>query len=262
MSGFQAPNYTQVPNDFFEMASEMGEAELKVVLCIIRETFGYHRETCELSVRVLARKAGLTPRNAYNGAEKAIERGLIEKTVSQTNTTKWRAVVTGDTALYPLRQRTVFLRKGKPLVKESKEKEIKNEDDEVLATVALRAISKAYESEIGLITAMIADELKEAATDYPLKWTLDAIHECAIQNKRGWKYVLSILKRWKAQGNQEDNKPQQGKQSNYKPRDLVQERYGGIMEWLQEAEQNDDNTTANGSNHGENRGGVPQLKAG
>ncbi len=185
--GFQAPNYTQVPNDFFIMARDMDKAELKVVLYIIRETFGYHRETCEVSIRELATGAGLTARNAYNGAEKAIARGLVEKTVSTTRKTTWRAVVGEDTALYPLRQRTVSLRKSKPLVKEIKEIEIKKNDDDVLAT-----ISKAYSSEIGMITPMIADELREASTEYPVKWTLDAIHESAINNKRGWKYILAM----------------------------------------------------------------------
>lgn len=201
MTGFQAPNYTQVPNDFFIMARDMDKAELKVVLYIIRETFGYHRETCEVSIRELAIGAGLTARNAYNGAEKAIARGLVVKTVSSTHKTTWRAVVGEDTALYPLRQRAVSLRKSKPPVKEIKEIEIKKSDDDVLAT-----ISKAYEQEIGALTPMIAEELGEASTEYPMKWTLDAIHESAVQNKRGWKYILVILKRWKAQGNQEDKK--------------------------------------------------------
>jgi DnaD/phage-associated family protein len=71
---------------------------------------------------------------------------------------------------------------------------------------ALATISRAYESEIGVITGMIRDELIEASTSYPLQWTKDAIHEAAIQNKRGWKYVLAILTRWKAQGNQETMK--------------------------------------------------------
>ena len=63
-------------------------------------------------------------------------------------------------------------------------------------------IARAYESEIGPLTAMIADDLQDAADTYPKQWVLDAIHEAAIQNKRGWKYCLAILRRWKAQGNQ------------------------------------------------------------
>lgn len=64
-------------------------------------------------------------------------------------------------------------------------------------------ISIAYENEIGALTSNIADELKEASATYPLKWVLDAIHECAMNNKRNWKYAQAILKRWKAQGNQD-----------------------------------------------------------
>jgi DnaD/phage-associated family protein len=78
-------------------------------------------------------------------------------------------------------------------------RELKNTDDEA----ALSKIAKAYESEIGVITSMIADDIQDAAKSYPLKWVLDAIHEAAVQNKRGWKYCLAILKRWHAQGNQE-----------------------------------------------------------
>lgn len=86
--------------------------------------------------------------------------------------------------------------------KESKKEYKRNDEDDALAQ-----ISRAYHDEIGLITQVIADELKEASTVYPLQWTLDAIHEAAIMNKRGWKYVLAILTRWKAQGNQEEKKP-------------------------------------------------------
>ena len=87
-------------------------------------------------------------------------------------------------------------------------------DDDVLN--ALAEISRAYESEIGPLTAMIADDLQDAADTYPKQWILDAIHEAAIQNKRGWKYCLAILRRWKAQGNQNPlpgtQKPTNGQQ--------------------------------------------------
>ena len=96
-------------------------------------------------------------------------------------------------------------------------KDIKENEDEAaleksLKDVAMMEISKAYQSEIGMLTPIIADELKDAIDTYPSKWILDAVHEAAIQNKRGWKYILAILKRWHAQGNQEVmTKPQQFK---------------------------------------------------
>ena len=130
----------------------------------------------------------------------------------------------------------------------------KNEDD------VLSQISRAYSSEIGIITPMIADELREASTAFPLQWTKDAIHEAAVQNKRGWKYVLAILTRWKSQGNQEAmNKPQTG--GNYKPRDLIKERYGGIMDWAKEMQENENNLSGNDNHNGKSSSGIPQLEA-
>ena len=89
-----------------------------------------------------------------------------------------------------------------------------NHDDVRRAEFA--EIARAYESEIGALTAMIADELQDAADTYPKQWILDAIHEAAVQNKRGWKYCLAILRRWKAQGNQnslpDTKKPASGPQ--------------------------------------------------
>ena len=85
----------------------------------------------------------------------------------------------------------------------NKEKPNNKHDDDVLKT-----ISRAYESVIGIINPMIADELREASTAYPVQWIMDAIKESATQNKHSWKYVLAILTRWKAQGNQEAMKPQ------------------------------------------------------
>lgn len=78
--------------------------------------------------------------------------------------------------------------------------------EESIEEEPLAQISKAYKNEIGSITAMIADDLKDASVTYPLKWVLDAIHEAAKNNARNWKYVAAILKRWKAQGNQEPMK--------------------------------------------------------
>jgi len=256
MSGFQSPNYTQTPNDLFDvLLPDMGYAELKVTLCILRNTLGYHREGVSLSIRAISRMTGLTPRNVLEGAKVAETRGTITRTVSSTMTTTWLAVIAGDTPCIPKGYRTVSPTRKEVPVKESKEREIKkNEDDEALAK-----ISRAYQSEIGMLTPMIADELREASTAYPVQWTLDAIHEASIQNKRGWKYVLAILTRWKAQGNQEAmNKPQGS--SNFKPRDLIKERYGGIMEWIKEAEEND-NTTDSRIDNGKSGGGFPQLEA-
>ena len=94
MTGFQSPNYTQTPNDLFdELLPEMGLAELKVVLCIIRHTFGYHKDEIKMSIRAIARFTGLNVNSVMEGATKAEAHGLIERNLDGNKTTVWTAIV-------------------------------------------------------------------------------------------------------------------------------------------------------------------------
>ena len=82
MSGFKSPNYTQVPNDLFDvLMCDMECAELKVVLCIVRKTIGYHIEDgkVKFGINKLVKMTGLSKNGVKLGAAKAEERGLIER---------------------------------------------------------------------------------------------------------------------------------------------------------------------------------------
>ena len=57
-----------------------------------------------------------------------------------------------------------------------------------------------YEQNIGMLTPMIADELREAEKVYPETWIKDAIKEAVALNKRNWRYIAAILERWSAEG--------------------------------------------------------------
>ena len=57
-----------------------------------------------------------------------------------------------------------------------------------------------YEQNIGLLTPMIAEELKQAEQEYPAEWIADAFKAAVKQNKRSWAYVNGILKRMKTEG--------------------------------------------------------------
>jgi DNA replication protein len=47
---------------------------------------------------------------------------------------------------------------------------------------------------------MLAEELKDAEKRYPESWIEDAIKEAVSLNKRNWKYIEAILKRWESEG--------------------------------------------------------------
>jgi len=57
-----------------------------------------------------------------------------------------------------------------------------------------------YEENVGGITPLIADELKDAEERYPPPWIEAAFREAVSLNKRSWRYIHSILRRWEAEG--------------------------------------------------------------
>ena len=62
------------------------------------------------------------------------------------------------------------------------------------------SIFALYESLIGTISPLIADELTEAERLYPAEWLEAAFREAAAQNARSWRYVSRILERWALEG--------------------------------------------------------------
>ncbi len=65
---------------------------------------------------------------------------------------------------------------------------------------ARSSIFALYESLIGTISPLIADELAEAERLYPAEWLEAAFREAAAQNARSWRYVSRILERWAIEG--------------------------------------------------------------
>ena len=65
------------------------------------------------------------------------------------------------------------------------------------------ALITLYEQNIGLVTPMILDELREAEDRYPMHWIEDAIREAVRANARSWRYISKVLERWAAHGRQD-----------------------------------------------------------
>jgi DNA replication protein len=60
-----------------------------------------------------------------------------------------------------------------------------------------------YEQNIGLLSPLIADDLKDAADQYPAEWIEAAFREAVQNNKRKWTYIRAILRRWETEGRQQ-----------------------------------------------------------
>jgi DnaD/phage-associated family protein len=61
-------------------------------------------------------------------------------------------------------------------------------------------IFELYEQNIGPLTPMVAEYLKDAEEQYPAEWFLPAFQRAVEHNKRSWSYIAAILRRWEAEG--------------------------------------------------------------
>ena len=77
-------------------------------------------------------------------------------------------------------------------------------------------VFKAYEQEIGMLTAFTREEVLDAIEHYPHDWIIEAIKEAAKNNVRKWSYARAILESWKVNGYKTDVRPKEKVSSNSK----------------------------------------------
>ncbi len=71
-------------------------------------------------------------------------------------------------------------------------------------------IFSLYEQNIGLLTPLITDELREAEDVYPADWIEQAFREAVSLNKRSWRYIRAILERWRTEGKDDESPGRSG----------------------------------------------------
>lgn len=196
---------TPVPNLFFsDLLPDIDNlAELKVTLYAFwalaqqERRVRYLRRVDFLEDPVLLKGMGPTEQAALDavldGIERAVARGTflhlsIEGTEGMQdlyflNTEKGRAAVDGITR-----------GEWRP-----------SPDEEELITLLVERpnIFVLYEQNIGALTPIMTDELREAENTYPPQWIEEAIKLAVTNNVRRWKYVVSILERWRQEGRQD-----------------------------------------------------------
>lgn len=84
-----------------------------------------------------------------------------------------------------------------------------------------------YEENIGGLTPLIAEELKEAEELYPASWIEKAFREAIAHNKRQWRYIFRILERWASEGI-DDGEPERHTKKD-DPNKYNQQKYGHLV---------------------------------
>src|SRR5947199_306490 len=78
---FEVPNHTQTPNSFFDdsLSQIKSLCELKVVLAVIRKTFGWQKRSERISLTQLEACTGLTRQGVQKGIKLALEHRYVQR---------------------------------------------------------------------------------------------------------------------------------------------------------------------------------------
>ncbi len=203
-SGFPAGKLrlTQVPNLFFSDLLPIIDnlAELKVTLYAFwaltqREgNVRYLRLADFLNDAEFVKGLGPTTKLATDALLDGIERAVVRGTFLHINVSS----ADGQMELYFLNTA-----KGRAAVEGITKGEWRpnpDEDEPITLLVERPNIFVLYEQNIGALTPLIADELRDAEQTYPVRWIEEAIQLAVENNARKWRYILAILERWRQEG--------------------------------------------------------------
>jgi len=182
----ESDTFTRIPDAFFrELLQILGDsAELKVVLHAIWSLERMDGEPRALTDQdFAAARLGLSPQRLRAGLTRAIEHGILLRAGR------------GDRTRYFLNSPP-----GQAAAKELAEGTVATMQASSSAPLERSNPFRLYEENIGPLTPLIADALKDAESAYPAAWLEDAINLAVRNNKRSWSYCEAILRRWKEEG--------------------------------------------------------------
>lgn len=211
---------TNVPGQFFvELLPEVDHlGELKVTLYAL-----WRVDNMEGSFRYLQRAdfagdarfmqgMGKDPAEAEAALDEALERAVKRGSLLAASVqTEEPAAGQPASRLVNCQERYYFLNspKGRAAVDAIREGKWRP-SDELRTPLELSMdrpnIFQLYEENIGPLTPMLSETLRDAQESYPEKWLEDAIRIAVENNKRSWRYVEAILRRWQEGGRDEQNR--------------------------------------------------------
>ncbi len=178
--------FTQIPDSLLMLMNEIDDiAELKVTLFAIwriERIEGHFRALCRTDFTPEA--LGLSAKQIQDGLEKATARKTLLAASHESDTFYFLNSPRGR------------------LAAEAFAKGNWRESARVFSAPKSN-LFKLYEENIGALTPLISEMLREAETLYPAVWFQEAFEIAVSRNARNWKYVEAILKRWKENGKDE-----------------------------------------------------------
>jgi DnaD/phage-associated family protein len=219
------PSQISIPEQFFQqvLLEIKDRHELTLMLYIfwrldrMEGPFHYLRYRDLLEDSQLLRAFGNDPLHARDVLDKALRKAVNRGTLLQAVIDQEK----GKDSLICLNSP-----KGQAAVEAIKRGEWRMSDDShppIELYTERPNIFQLYEANIGPLTPLIADALRDAEKTYQVNWIEDAFRIAVERNRRSWKYIEAILRHWQ-EGGRDDRKEQQDRRDTEEAR----RRYG---EW-------------------------------
>jgi len=198
-AGMTAQKSTPVPAAFFsELLSELNDAdEIKLVLWVFKLLDLQKGSLRYLTLEdfrgqsLLLAGFGSGEKDQQNRLEKALE-SLVRRAVLLT-------ARQGEERLFFLNSAN-----GRATLEALEKGGWKPEDGgRGPVTIERPNIFALYEQNIGPLTPILADGLRDAEQQYPEDWIRDAFRIAVNNNARSWNYIEAILRSWKEKGRDE-----------------------------------------------------------
>lgn len=204
MAPVYSPNnvrYTPVPNSIFGPVLEQID-DINELKCILRVIWLLHQKKGYpkyvgikelLSDRILAKSLSESNEDLVTTIQDSLERAVAQGIMITNNK--------GDNgtfeSLYALNLKNVDLN---TVNRDTTDEESFGNIPAPENIEQRPNIFSLYEDNVGLLTPMIAEKLKEAEDLYPRTWIEKAFREAVENNKRSWRYIITILNSWERQG--------------------------------------------------------------
>ncbi|MFZ5921225.1 MAG: DnaD domain-containing protein [Chloroflexota bacterium] len=177
--------FTRLPDSFIRLLGEIESlAELKVTLYAIwriEHLDGPFRALCQTDFTEAGPLSGMEAGAIASGLDKAVSRGTLVRAAHGSDVFYFLNSPRGRAAAESFSKgdwrASARIMQGEPPERPN--------------------VFRLYEENIGPLTPLIADTLKDAESEYSAEWIEEALAIAVKNNKRNWRYVEAILKRWK-----------------------------------------------------------------
>lgn len=168
-------------------------------------------------------------RTAKATLEDALQRAVARNTLLrlEIDTDAAHGVVTEDWYFI----NTVKGRQTMALIRQGKLQELQAViPEEARLRVERPNIFVIYEQNIGLMTPLIADQLRDMEKSYAPDWIYEAFEVAVSRNKRSLRYIQAILKRWETEGKDNNTHEESKRDSTERKRqDFIPDEYSDIV---------------------------------